>query len=125
MLNTILYNRKEEINDEVNKRKGNISTTTPSAAIIPRPVARRLGMMREKHILQFTILTDLSSIQLTGFIEFVVLIRVHASYHHNVVQRIYNEMVNAAASFYEKMVKEFTNEAMTNAAEGIVLVTEK
>jgi hypothetical protein len=30
--------------------------------------------------------------QLTGYIEFVVLIRVHASYHQNVVQRIYNEM---------------------------------
>ena len=36
MLNTILYNWKEETN-EVNKRKGNISTATPSAAIIPRP----------------------------------------------------------------------------------------
>jgi DNA-binding Lrp family transcriptional regulator len=57
-----------------------------------KTVARRLEMMREKHILQFTILTDLSSMQLTGFIEFVVLIRVHASYHQSVVQRIYNEM---------------------------------
>jgi hypothetical protein len=37
MLNTILYNWKEETNDEVNKRKGNISTATQSAAIIPRP----------------------------------------------------------------------------------------
>ena len=48
--------------------------------------------MRENHILQFTTLTDLSSTQLTGYIEFVVLIRVHASYHENIVQRIYNEM---------------------------------
>jgi DNA-binding Lrp family transcriptional regulator len=57
-----------------------------------KTVARRLEVMREKHILQFTILTDLSSMQLTGFIEFVVLIRVHATYHQNVIQRIYNEM---------------------------------
>jgi DNA-binding Lrp family transcriptional regulator len=57
-----------------------------------KTVARRLEMLREKHILQFTILTDISSLQLTGFIDFVVLIRVHASYHQNVVQRIYNEM---------------------------------
>jgi DNA-binding Lrp family transcriptional regulator len=57
-----------------------------------KTVARRLEMMREKDILQFPIITDLSSMQLTGFIDFVVLIRVHASYHQNVVQRIYNEM---------------------------------
>ena len=55
-------------------------------------MARRLEMMREKDILQFPIITDLSSMQLTGFIDFVALIRVHASYHQNVVQRIYNEM---------------------------------
>jgi hypothetical protein len=30
--------------------------------------------------------------RLSGYIEFVVLIRVHGSYHQNVVQRIYNEM---------------------------------
>jgi DNA-binding Lrp family transcriptional regulator len=57
-----------------------------------KTVARRLEKMRENHILQFTTLTDLSSMQLTGYIEFVVLIRVHASYHQNIVQRIYNEM---------------------------------
>jgi DNA-binding Lrp family transcriptional regulator len=57
-----------------------------------KTVARRLEKMKENHILQFTTLTDVSSMQLTGYIEFVVLIRVHASYHQNVVQRIYNEM---------------------------------
>jgi DNA-binding Lrp family transcriptional regulator len=57
-----------------------------------KTVARRLEKMRENHILQFTTLTDLSSMQLTGYIEFVVLIRVHASYHQNVVQKIHNEM---------------------------------
>src|SRR2546425_5238513 len=46
---------------------------------------------RENHILQFTIFTDPSSTQLTGFIEFIVLIDVDASYHQNVVHRIYNE----------------------------------
>jgi integrase len=36
-LNTFLYNWKEERNDEVNKRKGNIPTAIPSAAISLRP----------------------------------------------------------------------------------------
>ena len=61
-------------------------------SLSPRTVARRLEKMRENHILQFTIFTDSSSTQLTGFIVFIVLIDVDASYHQNVVQRIYNEM---------------------------------
>jgi DNA-binding Lrp family transcriptional regulator len=58
----------------------------------PKTVTRRLEKMRENHILQFTIETDLTSMQLTGFIELHVLINVDASYHQNIVQRIYNEM---------------------------------
>jgi len=61
-------------------------------SLSPRTVARRLEKMKENHILQFTIFTDSSSTQLTGFIVFVVLIDVLAAYHHNVVQRIYDEM---------------------------------
>ena len=57
-----------------------------------KTVARRLEKMRENHVLQFSTSTNLSSMQLTGYIEFAVLIRVHAAYHQNVVQRIYNEM---------------------------------
>jgi len=57
-----------------------------------KTVTRRLEKMRENHILQFTISTDLTSMQLTGFIELHVLIHVDASYHQNIVQRMYNEM---------------------------------
>ena len=57
-----------------------------------KTVARRLENMREKHVLQFSTSTNLSSMQVTGYIELVVLIRVRAAYHQNVVQRIYNEM---------------------------------
>ena len=57
-----------------------------------RTVARRLEKMRENHILQFTIATDLTSMQLTGYIELHVIINVNASYHQKVVRRMYNEM---------------------------------
>ena len=57
-----------------------------------KAVARRLEKMIENHILHFTVVTDLSSTQLTGFIEFLVLIDVNAPYHQNIVQRISNEM---------------------------------
>ena len=61
-------------------------------SLSPKTVTRRLEKMRENHILQFTISTDLTSMQLTGFIELHVLIDVDASYHQNIVQRMYNEM---------------------------------
>lgn len=57
-----------------------------------KTVARRLDMMRENHVLQFSTSTNPSSMQVTGCIEFVILIRVHAAYHQIVVQRIHNEM---------------------------------
>ena len=69
-----------------------VEAIAKETSLSPRTVARRLEKMKENHILQFTIFTDSSSTQLTGFIVFVVLIDVHASYHQNVVQRIYNEM---------------------------------
>ena len=57
-----------------------------------KTVARRLDKMRENHILHFSVVANLYSMNVTGYIEFGVLIRVHAAYHQNVVQRIYNEM---------------------------------
>jgi DNA-binding Lrp family transcriptional regulator len=57
-----------------------------------KTVARRLEKMIENHILQFTILVDLSSMQLIGYIEFAALINFHASRHQNIVERIYHEM---------------------------------
>ena len=57
-----------------------------------KTVARRLDKMRENHVLRFSIVANLSTMNVTGYIEVGVLIRVHAAYHQNVVQRIYNEM---------------------------------
>jgi DNA-binding Lrp family transcriptional regulator len=69
-----------------------IENIAKGTSLSPKTVTRRLEKMRENHILQFTIETDLTSIQLTGFIQLHVLIDVDASYHQNIVQRMYNEM---------------------------------
>jgi DNA-binding Lrp family transcriptional regulator len=69
-----------------------IEEIAKGTSLSPKTVTRRLEKMRENHILQFTIETDLTSMQLTGFIQLHVLIDVDASYHQNIVQRIYNEM---------------------------------
>jgi DNA-binding Lrp family transcriptional regulator len=61
-------------------------------SLSPKTVTRRLEKMKENHILQFTIETDLTSMQLTGFIQLHVLIHVDTSYHQNIIQKMYNEM---------------------------------
>lgn len=57
-----------------------------------KTVARRLEKMRENRVLLFSILTNLSSMNLTGYIEFAVLIDVKMSSHQNIVQTIHYEL---------------------------------
>ena len=54
-----------------------ITDIAKQASVSSRTVTRRLEKMRQKHILMdFITLKDVSSILLTGYIEFVVLISV-------------------------------------------------
>ena len=69
-----------------------IEDIAKKTSLSTKTVTRRLEKMRENHILQFTILIDPSSMQLTGFIKLILLINVHSYYHQYIVQRIYNEM---------------------------------
>ncbi len=57
-----------------------------------KTVTRRLEMMRESHIMEYTILTNLSSTQLTGYVEFAALINIDTYYYQRIVERIYEEM---------------------------------
>jgi DNA-binding Lrp family transcriptional regulator len=57
-----------------------------------KTVARRLEKMIENHILEFSILRNLSSLEITGYVEFALIINVDISYHQNIVERIYQEM---------------------------------
>lgn len=57
-----------------------------------KTIARRLEKMRENHILDFTILTNLSSTQLIGYIEFAVVINTEVLYHQNIIEKLYSEL---------------------------------
>ena len=57
-----------------------------------KTVKRRLDIMRQNHILQFSISTNLSSMQLVGYLEFVVLIHIDIYRHQAILERIYREM---------------------------------
>jgi DNA-binding Lrp family transcriptional regulator len=57
-----------------------------------KTVTRRLEKMRENHILDFTILTNLSSMRLVGYIEFAVVINIRASHHQNIIEKLYSQL---------------------------------
>src|SRR5919106_6015141 len=57
-----------------------------------KTVRRRLEKMRENDVLHFSILPNLSSMKLTGYIEFAVLIHVNISSRQSILERIYREL---------------------------------
>jgi DNA-binding Lrp family transcriptional regulator len=61
-------------------------------SLSPRTVARRLEKMRGNYVSQFTISRNLTSMRLTGYMEFDVLIHVELPKHQSVLEKIYREM---------------------------------
>jgi DNA-binding Lrp family transcriptional regulator len=58
-----------------------------------KTVTRRLEKLRENSVLQFSASTNMSSMQLTGYIEFAVMVHLQDdSLYHYVLERIYQEM---------------------------------
>jgi DNA-binding Lrp family transcriptional regulator len=74
---------------DARKSVGNISK---ESSLAPKTVARRLEKMRENYVSQFTISRNLTSIRLTGYMEFDVLIHVELLKHQNVLEKIYREL---------------------------------
>jgi DNA-binding Lrp family transcriptional regulator len=62
------------------------------ASLSTKTVTRRLEKMRENYILQFSIFTNLTSIQQTGYIEFAALINLDTYHYQRIVEKIYEEM---------------------------------
>lgn len=54
---------------------------------------KKIGKMRQNRVLGFTTLRDMSSMQLVGYIEFILLITsTNGSAHRHIVEGIYLEM---------------------------------
>jgi len=69
-----------------------IEDVAEATSLSPKTVSRRLDKMRENHVLQFSIVTNLSSMNVTGYIEFGVLIDVKVSNHQKIVEKIHYEL---------------------------------
>jgi DNA-binding Lrp family transcriptional regulator len=83
------------------------------ASMTTKTVARRLEKMRENRIPQFSILRNLSNLQITGYVEFAVIINVDISYHHqNIVERIHHEMqehlVRVPTSYQNEVILQYS-----------------
>jgi DNA-binding Lrp family transcriptional regulator len=62
------------------------------ASISTKTVTGRIEKMQQNHILEFTVLRDMSSMQLVGYIEFAVVIKVDRSLYRYILERIYREL---------------------------------
>ena len=69
-----------------------VDNITKETSLSPRTVARRLEKMRGNYVSQFTISRNLTSMRLTGYMEFDVLIHVELARHQSVLEKIYREL---------------------------------
>ena len=81
IIKSLLLNPRMQI-EEISKYTS-LSTKT---------IARWFEKMKTHQILQFTIIRDMSSTQLVGYIEFALLINVENSFYTNIVNTISHEM---------------------------------
>ena len=69
-----------------------VEAIAKATSLSTKTVTRRLENMRENHILQFSIVTKLSSLNLTGYIEFAVLIDFKIFSRQKIVEMIDYEL---------------------------------
>lgn len=82
----------EIMNCLLSDARKSVEIIAKETSLSPRTVTRRLEKMRENYVSQFTISRNLTSMRLTGYIEFDVLIHVELPRHQNVLEKIYQEL---------------------------------
>ena len=69
-----------------------IADIADEASVSPRTATRRIEKMQQHHILDFRILRNMSSMTLTGYIEFLLMVAVNKSAYGQVIEKMYREM---------------------------------
>jgi hypothetical protein len=62
------------------------------SCIMLSSLSQLIAKMGQHHIIDFSIIRDMSSTNLTGYIEFVLMIAVNKSAYGEVIERMYREM---------------------------------
>ena len=84
-----------------------IDDIAKESSLSSKTVKRRLEMMGDSHIVEFSILTNLSATQLTGYVEFAALISIDINYYQKIVERLYEEMEEYLFYIPNSYQKEF------------------
>jgi DNA-binding Lrp family transcriptional regulator len=81
IIKCLLFNARMEIADIANE-----------ASVSPRTATRRIEKMRQHHIIDFRIIRNMSSMNLTGYIEFLLMVAVNKSAYGEIIEKMYREM---------------------------------
>lgn len=74
----------------------------------PRRVRRRMDKMyQNKILLNYGIITDISSMRLVGYIEFILVIDTEKSHHLSILDRIYHELDEYLVDVYNPNQDQF------------------
>jgi len=71
-----------------------IDDIAKGSSLSSKTVKKRLEIMSEGHKVEFSILTNLSFTQLTGYVEFAALISIDMHYYQRIVEKIHEEWTN-------------------------------
>ena len=81
IIKCLLSNARMEIADIANE-----------ASVSPRTATRRIEKMQQNQMMDFRIIRDMSSMNLTGYIEFLLMVAVNKSAYREIVEKMYRQM---------------------------------
>jgi DNA-binding Lrp family transcriptional regulator len=81
IIKSLLSNARMEIADIANE-----------ASVSPRTATRRIEKMQQNQMMDFRIIRDMSSMNLTGYIEFLLMVAVNKSAYRQVIEKMYRQM---------------------------------
>jgi DNA-binding Lrp family transcriptional regulator len=69
-----------------------IADIAKEASVSPRTATRRIEKMLQNHMIDFRIIRDMSSMNSTGYIQFLLMVAVNKSAYTEIIERMYREM---------------------------------
>ena len=69
-----------------------IAQIAKEASISSKTAGKRIEKMQQHHIINFSIIRDMSSMNLAGLIEFLLMADINKSSYREIIERIYREM---------------------------------
>jgi DNA-binding Lrp family transcriptional regulator len=69
-----------------------IADIAKEASVSPRTATRRIEKMLQNHMIDFRIIRDMSSMNSTGYIQFLLMVAVNKSAYREIIERMYREM---------------------------------